>query len=242
MRECPYGVWRVAVVAAFAVWLLGASAEAATLTATWNVVPRVNGELEPSPAYDCTGEVRFERSCSALWENGLELYAVFFSFYDDNWVDGYGLGEPESSLPTGGTAQGIRPRCEPTLRPCFAEFSPRQFVLEGAADPRGDSGYPNFFIVSSRGGLVKLPSVRGLATVNFQGSEWERLAWMEIGFYLPAACEDADPPDDAFCEAGERALIVQELTYDTVPEPALASLVAVGVLGGLLRLRRRRQI
>ncbi|MGE0592364.1 MAG: hypothetical protein AB7G23_19035 [Vicinamibacterales bacterium] len=238
MRKWSYSVWRVAVVAAFVVGLVGGSVDAATLTATWNVVPRVNGELEPSPAYDCSGEIRFERNCQSLWENGLELYAVHFSFYDDKWVDGYGVGEVG---PGGSTVQGIRPRCEPTLRPCFPAFSPRQLVLEGAAMTSLHSGYPNFFIVSSRGGLVALPDVHGLATVNFQGAEWRRLAWMEIGFYLPLACADAAPPDDVLCEAGERALIVQELTYDSVPEPALASLVAVGVLVGLLRPRLRRR-
>jgi hypothetical protein len=178
-----------------------------------------------------------------LWDGGLTLEAVLFSFYDDKWVDGFGLGVDESELSVpithGLGVQRISPECKPGLSPCFDLFTPRQMRIDGAFDLGPP---PNLFITSSGGGLLKLPSLDGIATIDFVGDEWRNLSWLEIGFYLPAACEGDDPPGGQVCSPfTEKALILQDLTFEPVPEPAVTWLLAAGAAGVAARSCRRRK-
>ncbi len=163
----------------------------------------------------------------------MALNAVYFSFYDDKWFDGFGIGVPETDLPADGV-QEITPRCEPGLAPCFGAFTPVAMELRGETF----FGPPNLFLVSSRGGLLKFPSANGLQTIDFSGTLWERITWIQVGFYIPAACGDLVPPEDLNCSLNqEKALTVESLTFRPIPEPAALGLLAVGLIG-LIRHRR----
>jgi hypothetical protein len=221
------------------VWLWGVPARADSITVDWDVVPHQDGDLEPTPYYYCSGATSGSRRCEYLWEEGIELYAVDFSFFDDKWFDGYGFGYAESEIGTG--VEGIRPRCEPNLAPCFDAFTPVRLELSGFFN-EGDP--PNLFVLSSSGAVIKLPSLDGLASIDFQGSAWERLAWLEVGFYMPSACEAEVPPEDLDCSTSrEKALVVESLTFQPVPEPTVLPLLGMGMLGVVCRfaaVRRRK--
>jgi hypothetical protein len=202
-------------------WIPGVTA--APITVDWDVVPHDYQELHfgDSPHYDCEGAIYTGRYCRSLWDTGLTLEATLFSFYDDKWFDGYGIGEPESSISSG--VQRIRPECKVGLGPCFESFTP--LTLEISGEFQGPQ--PNLFIISSRGGLVKLPSQGGVASVDFAGAAWHDLAWMEVGFYLPEICEGDEPPDGICNLYTEKALVVENLTF--VPEPALTVLLGAAI-------------
>ena len=219
---------------------LGASAaRAAPIVVDWDVVPHDNQEVHfgDSPYYECDGDVYTARLCQSLWDTGLTLEATLFSFYDDKWFDGLGIAEAESTILGG--VQRIRPECKAGLDPCFGSFTPLTLRIEGLYN----SGIPpNLFVISSRGGLVKVPSVIGLTSIDFAGDAWRELDWLEVGFYLPEICEGNDPPDDELmCNPStEKALVIQDLTFDAVPrvpEPASLALLATGALGVLARRR-----
>jgi hypothetical protein len=217
--------------------LLPVQAVAAPITVAWDVVPHEDGELEATPFYYCTGDRWADRRCRYLWEQGMELYAVDFSFYDDKWFDGYGFGDTSLS----NTVMGMRPRCEPALAPCFDTFTPRRLVLSGYENLGPD---PNLFVVTSLGRVVKLRSVQGTVVVDFSPSQ-RPIQWLEIGFYLPARCDEPGSEFDQACNPStEKALVVEGLTFEpfpeAVPEPALTVLLATGV-AGLIRRRHARR-
>jgi len=215
--------------------LLPSRVSADPLTVTWDVVPREDGELDDTPYYSCTGSEWPERRCQYLWEQGVELYAVGALFYDDKWFDGEGFGDPAEGV------MGVRPRCEPALAPCFDTFTPTRLELDGFSE--GGPG-PNLFVQSSRGGVVKLPGVERPTVVDFTGSQWLSIEWLEVGFYLPAECEWVDPPVDVNCDAGDfKAFVIDSLTFEpdveSVPEPSLIVLLATGLVGLVGRRRAR---
>ena len=234
-------MFRTGLVALLAAWLsVAGTAAAAPVTVDWNVVPPGVGELPETPFYSCNGGIPTARLCQYLWEGGLEMAGTPFSFYDDKWVDGFGLDALESEIPGGGLALEIRPRCELGLAPCFDQFTPTQLQLTGHTDRIA----PNLFVLSSRGGLITLPSVTGLEVLNLVGPLWEDISWIQFGFYQPEACASNDPPNDGSCEAHEQALTVESLTFDAVPlavpEPA-AAVMAAAALCAVLRRRARRE-
>jgi hypothetical protein len=222
-------------------WLWAAPVRADTITVDWDVVPHEDGELEPTPYYDCRGDSFGGRRCEYLWEEGIELHGVNSRIYEDKFFDGEGGSfNFESALST--FAYGdveIRPRCEAQLAPCFDEFSPLQLDLGGLFHHIP----PALFITSSRGGLRKFPSVDGVIAIDFHGSQWEKLEWLQIGFYLPAACEE-DPAECSVLFAN--GFVVDSLTFRPVPEdlpvpePTLIGLLGVGVVGLVRRATRRR--
>jgi hypothetical protein len=231
--------------ATLATTLLGVSAYADPITVDWDVVPhnRQQTGFDGSPYYNCVGEFYGERGCRWLWDTGMQAEAVFFSFFDDKYFDGFGIGVPEADLPEGnggpeGAVMRIRPECKSELSPCFDLFTPQQLRIVGGN--KFGSPFPNLFITSSRGGLMKFPSVNGLLSIEFSGDEWSNLEWLEYGFYLPEACESDDPPQDDLCRRGrEKDLTLRDLTFEPVPEPALVSLLTVGALGVGVRRRFR---
>lgn len=236
----------VTLIAGVIVSCLGISTVmAAPTTADWDVVPHEPHEtaFDNSPYYQCEGVFYSARYCQWLWDTGLTLEETLFSFYDDKWFDGYGLGEPESFIFSG--VQRIRPECKTGLGPCFDSFTPVTLGMWGEFN----SGIPpNLFVISSRGGLVKLPSQSGLALVDFVGDAWHDLAWIEVGFYLPEICEEDTPPDnEPICDPyTEKALVVDHLTFEghAVPEPALTALLGTAIAAAIGRravtARRRR--
>lgn len=213
-----------------------ALAHAAPITVNWDVVPHEDREIEPgeSPYYSCQGIQYTNRLCSSLWEHGLELSAAQFSFYDDKWFDGFGIEDGGGGI--------IAPVCLSGLTPCFPTFTPLTLRIEGTSNAGPD---PNLFIRSSRGGRMEIPSLSGLASIHFAGSEWEDLAWLEFGFYLADECYGGDPPEDEdICDpATEKAFVVGDLTFEhppSVPEPALVTLLAAGFASvGWRRATRR---
>lgn len=226
----------IAAIFGVVVALSAVPARAALITVDWDVVPHDNTEIQfgDSPHYDCSGSHYADRLCHSLWDTGLTLEATRFSFYDDKWFDGYGIGERESSILQG--VQRIRPECKAGLSPCFDSFTPQTLRIAGLSYDRSPS--PNLFVLSSRGGLVKLPSLSGLASVDFVGGAWQDLAWIEVGFYLPEICET--DPFEVGCDPGtEKALLIEDLTFAAVPEPGLLSLLAAGALGIGVRRRYR---
>ena len=227
---------RLAAIAVCAVLLNVVPASAGVMTVDWDVVPHDDQELEPgdSDRHDCVGAYYSLRDCSWLWDGGLALEATGFSFYDDKWVDLYGIDD-------GNTVQRIHPECVAGRKPCFDLFTPVTLRISGYEDSGVD---PNIFLVSSRGGLELLPSLSGTALVDFSGAAWQDLAWIDIGVYFPDECRSGEPPEDEdVCDpATERALVVEELTFQPVPdvpEPAIPALLAVAALA--VRLRRRRE-
>ena len=226
----------IAAIFGVVVALSAVPARAALITVDWDVVPHDDRELvfDDSPYYDCSGSRYPDRLCRSLWDTGLTLEATRFSFYDDKWFDGYGIGEWESSI--FGGVQRIRPECKAGLSPCFDSFTPQTLRIAGLSYDRSPS--PNLFVLSSRGGLVKLPSLSGLASVDFVGGAWQDLTWIEVGFYLPEICE-TDPGNVVCMPHTEKALIVEDLTFAAVPEPGLLSLLAAGALGIGVRRRYR---
>ena len=226
----------VAVLVLSGAWL--GTAHAAPIVVDWDVVPHDNTEIHfgDSQHYDCEGSTYTARLCHSLWDEGLTLEAVTFSFYDDKWFDGFGFGEPESSIDQGDGVQRITPECKAGLDPCFDSFSPLTLRIDGAANL---GPLPNLFVISSRGGLEKAASVNGVVTFNFAGSAWQDLDWIEVGFYLPEICEGNDPPRDICGTDTEKALVIQDLTFDAnaVPEPALIWLLSAGA--AVLGVRRR---
>lgn len=225
----------IAAIFGVIVALSAAPARADVFTVDWDVVPHDNTDIQygDSPRYDCSGNFYTARFCSSLWDTGLTLEATLFSFYDDKWVDSFGVAEQESSI--GGGVQRIRPECKAGLSPCFDSFTPQTLRITGVsmAPPS-----PNLFVISSRGGLVKLPSINGLASIDFVGAAWQDLAWIEVGFYIPDICL-TDPFDDSCNLNVEKALIVEDLTFAAAPEPGLLALLAAGALGVGVRRRSR---
>lgn len=215
--------WRLIVPClAIGCWLLPATrAVAAPVTVTWNVVPHEDGELEQTPYYSCTGSRWPDRRCEYLWDQGVELYGSGGeSFWDDKWFEGY-------------WGMAVRPRCEPALAPCFDTFTPTRLEL----DAFSEFGHgANLFVQSSRGGVVKLPSVERPTVVDFRGDQWRSIQWLEVGFYLPAECEWDDPPDDVDCDTGHelQAFVIESLTFEpdveSVPEPSNMVLLATGLV------------
>jgi hypothetical protein len=223
---------RVLLAAGFVATTFGMStAQAGPITVDWDVVPHDDREIhfDDSPRYQCDGDRYAERLCQSLWQGGLELGATMFSFYDDKWFDGYGV----TDAPVG----RIQPVCKAGLRPCFNLFTPIVFRIEGDSN-LGPA--PNLFLASSSGGYLEFPSVNGVTTINFSGPLWENLAWMDFGFFTPAACQSDDPPDGCDGQT-EKALIPQDLTFQPVPdvpEPAAVALLGAGVLSMIARRRR----
>jgi hypothetical protein len=132
--------------------------------------------------------------------------------------------------------QRIRPDCKPGLAPCFDTFTPLTLTIAGhwnAGPP------PNLFFVSSLGGLIRAPSVDGIVSIDFAGPLWQGIESFEVGFYLPDICDSDDPPDhQQICDPyTEKALVIQDLSFNAVPEPALVWLLSAGGLG--LGVRRR---
>ena len=235
---------RLAAATLVGMVLWATSAHAAPITVDWDVVPHQFQEIHfgDSQIYDCEGNVYADRLCHSLWDTGLTLERVGFSFYDDKWFDGYGIGISESSLsPTQGLGvMRIRPECKAGLSPCFDLFTPLQIQIGGASS--GSDPLPNLFITSSGGGLLKFPSLDGLTSIDLIGDEWRNLSWLEYGFYMPAACDDANPPADLVCDtATEKALFLENLTFEPVPEPAVVWLLGAAAAGvaGRARLRRK---
>ena len=221
---------------------LGISTVAAVpITVDWDVVPHGAQHIEhgDSPFYECSGDFYSARLCQSLWDEGLELGAISFSFYDDKFVDGYGVGEEEADIGIGlSGGQRISPLCKTGLPPCFDSFTPVTLRIVGASNLGPD---PNLFVISSKGGLVKLPSLSGLTSVSLSGSVWEDLSWLEIGFYIADDCEDVE------CEvATEKAFWVEDLTFEgrAVPEPALTAVLGTAIAAAFGRravtVRRRR--
>lgn len=232
---------RIAAILALVVGLWAAPARAALITVDWDVVPHQDGELafDNSPYYQCHGSDYPYRLCDWLWQSGMGIDAdIFYDFFEDKWLDGYGKGEDESDLMahSGIAAALISPECKSGLGPCFDLFTPSRMRIFGAANL---GPFPNLFIISSAGGLLKLPSLDGLTSIDFVGDEWRNLSWLGYGFYLPAECESDDPPDGLECSVStEKALILQDLTFEPVPEPALVWLLAAGVVSAAVRRRR----
>ena len=209
------------------VGLWAAPAHADLITVDWDVVPHAPGEigLDETPYYVCSGITYGNRSCYSLWEQGLELGAVLFSFYDDKFYDGTGSDEFEPFFEGDGVFR-ISPVCKSGLAPCFDTFTPVTLEINGATNGI-EAGWPNLFILSSRGGLVKLPGGNG--PVNFSGSEWEDLSWLEIGFFKPAECFEHE--DEFECRDREQGASVESLTFEAhaVPEPSLIVLIGAGL-------------
>ena len=192
-----------------------------------------SGTFDDSPYYQCTGVFYTARLCQSLWDTGLTLEATLFSFYDDKWFDGFGIGDTDFS----GAVQRIRPECKPGLTPCFDVFTPTTLRISGHSN---GAPLPNLFVTSSKGGLLLAPSAGYLTSVELSGNAWQDIQWLEVGFYLPESCDGAEPPDDErICSPyTEKALVIEDLQFEAVPEPALISLLATGALA--LALRRRR--
>ena len=168
----------------------------------------------------------------------MELYSGEFGLilYDDKWFEDLGPGTPESELPVSHAVADILPRCEPGLARCFEAFTPLRLELQG----HSMSSAPNLFVMSSRGGLIKIPPhADGFAVVDFQGVEWERLARLQVGIFNPTACEAEEPP--WYCERGPHAFTVESLSFRPIPEPALVALLGTGVIGLVGRRLGQRQ-
>jgi hypothetical protein len=216
----------IAALAALVIAMWAAPAHASVITVDWDVVPHDDQELafDDSPYYQCSGVSYSTRLCQSLWDTGLALDATSFSFYDDKFVDGYGVGEDEANIGPGlPGGQRISPECKSGLSPCFDSFTPDTLRIVGLSSLGPD---PNIFVLSSKGGLVKLPSLFGLASISLSGSEWTDLSWLEIGFYIAGDCEDAE------CEtATEKAFWVEDLSFEghSVPEPSLIVLIGAGI-------------
>ena len=229
---------RVLTVAGFVLscfWTVPALA--GPITVDWDVVPHQDKEIHfgDSKRYDCEGDEYSTRLCHSLWDHGLELSATGFSFYDDKWFDGYGV-----EYGGGGHIAAV---CKPGLAPCFPSFTPLTLRIAGYS---GGGPAPNLFIMSSRGGLMEIPSLNGLTSIHFAGSEWEDLVWLEFGFYLPDECYGDEPPEDDICNPEtEKALVPEDLTFEharSAPEPAVATLLAAGIASmGWRRATRGRR-
>ena len=228
------------LAAAFLLALFCATpARADLITVDWDVTPHEEGELafDDSPYYQCHGANYPYRLCDWLWQGGLGIDGdIHYDFFEDTWLDGYGKGENESWLMPlpGFAAVLISPECKPGLGPCFDLFTPKRMRIWGAED-QGPS--PNLFIISSGGGLLKFPSLGGNAplSIDFFGDEWRNLSWLGYGFYLPDVCESDDPPLDVCDPNTEKALILEDLTFEPVPEPAVMWLLAAGALSVAVR-------
>jgi hypothetical protein len=230
MRE-PHS--RHAALVALVVALWAAPAHASLFTVDWDVVPHDARELafDDSPYYECTGVFYTGRLCQSLWDTGLTLEATLFSFYDDKWFDGFGIGDTDF----GGAVQRIRPECKDGLSPCFDVFTPTTLTISGLSN---GGPLPNLFITSSKGGLLRAPSAGYLTSLDLSGSSWQDIEWLEVGFYLPEICDGEDPPEDVCTPYTEKALLIEELEFEAVPEPALVSLLATGILAAAVRRRR----
>jgi hypothetical protein len=227
----------IAALVALVVALWAAPANASLFTVDWDVVPHDDQELafDVSPYYECTGVSYTARLCQSLWDTGLTLEATFFSFYDDKWFDGVGYGDTTFTDPV----QRIRPECKPGLTPCFDVFSPLTLTISGHSNGL-EAPLPNLFVASSKGGLVLAPSAGYLTSLDFTGSAWQDIEWLDVGFYLPGICDGEEPPDDPdVCDTStEKALVIEDLEFEAVPEPALVSLLAAGALAFAVRRRR----
>jgi hypothetical protein len=225
----------IAALVALVVALWAAPTHASMFTVDWDVVPHDDQELafDDSPYYQCSGVFYTARLCQSLWDTGLTLEATLFSFYDDKWFDGYGIGDTDFT----DTVQRIRPECKTGLTPCFDVFTPTTLTISG--DSNG-APLPNLFVTSSKGGLLLAPSAGYLTALDFSGSAWQDIQWLEVGFYLPEICDGEDPPDDVCTPYTEKALVIETLQFEAVPEPALVSLLATGALA--LAVRRRRRV
>lgn len=224
----------IAAILALVVGLWAPTARAAVFTVDWDVVPHEDGELafDGSPYYQCSGVIYTTRLCQSLWDTGLTLEATLFSFYDDKWFDGFGIGDTDFT----DTVQRIRPECKPGLTPCFDVFTPTTLRISGHSD---GGPLPNLFVTSSKGGLLLAPSAGFLTSLDLSGDAWQDIQWLDVGFYLPGICDEGDPPDDQICNPGtEKALVIEDLRFEAVPEPALVWLLAAGALS--VGVRRRR--
>ena len=222
----------IAAILAFVVGVWAAPARAAVFTVDWDVVPHEAGELafDDSPYYECSGVHYTARLCQWLWDTGLTLEGTVFSFYDDKWFDGFGFGD--TSLTD--TVQRVRPECKAGLAPCFEVFTPLTLTISG----HGIDLLPNLFVVSSKGGVVLAPSA-DLESIDFAGSAWQDVEWFDVGFYLPGICDEEEPPGGQVCNPStEKALVIEDLRFEAVPEPALVWLLAAGALAAGVRRRR----
>ena len=238
----------IAAILALVVGLWAVPARAELITVDWDVVPHEAGQTDDdnSPFYQCFGIQWTNRTCQFLWEQGLELgRGQFYPLYDDKFLDSTGLedDEPFSGpfFPSSGLLK-ITPVCKSGLEPCFDSFTPVALRVF-----RSGPHAANLFVVSSRGGLVKVPSLDNPNddAIALSGSEWENIAWLSIGIYRPDVC-DEDPELD--CPSTETAITVDYLTFSghpaAVPEPALAALIGTAITAALGRrgisVRRRR--
>ena len=225
----------IAALVALVVALWAAPTHAALITVDWDVVPHDHGPITfgESPYYECDGSSYGTSLCYSLWDEGLELGRITWSFYDDKFVDGYGIGEDEGDIGPGlAGGQRISPVCKSGLSPCFDSFTPDTLRIVGLSSLGPD---PNIFVLSSKGGLVKLPSLSGLASIGLSGSQWTDLDWLEIGFYIAGDCEERECETDT-----EKAFWVEDLSFEghSVPEPSLIVLIGAGI--GAVGRRRYR--
>jgi hypothetical protein len=220
--------------------LCTSTASADVITIDWDVVPADIVDPNGFPYYECDGPgSRSLVKCDYHWDQGLELLSPEVRLYGDKWFDGFEAGAvPESALASdAGNAMRIQPSCRPGFAPCLDAFVPLQLILGvHVLDFPG-----NVFVASSAGDILKLPSLADQTyAIAFPLSMQEPIAWLRVGFYHPAACEDGDPSNDADLDCGpaERALTVEQFTF-AVPEPGVALLV--GVVGSVAALRARRR-
>jgi hypothetical protein len=77
---------------------------------------------------------------------------------------------PQHSSDHGPPADDVGNAC--ARRP-LDSFTPDTLRIVGLSSLGPD---PNIFVLSSKGGLVKLPSLSGLASIDLSGSEWTDLS------------------------------------------------------------------
>ena len=115
-------------------------------------------------------------------------------------------------------------------------FTPLTLRISGFSD---GAPLPNLFVTSSKGGLLLVPSADYLTSLDFAGNAWQEIEWLDVGFYLPQVCDEEEPPDEQACNPDtEKALVIEDLRFEAVPEPALLSLLVAGALSVAVRRRR----
>ena len=215
-------------------WVAPAAAD--TFTATWDYDLRGGVVPDPSPFYDCDFVGSGGLICNWLWDQGLEVRdnPPNSPMYGDGgpFFDAFGFHLPlESDVSAGDGLLRIVPKCLAGIQPCFDTFTPLSMVAS-THFTRSPGGV---FFTSSKGGVLTTSDGLG----NFAGPEWTNIAWMDIGLFVPDACDD--PESGVDCDRGEQGLHVHSLTFDAdpIPEPASVVLLGTGLLALARRYRRR---